>query len=150
MGRKRIDFRDAGHRRDKGRADGATRTNHVAAIVGPSHEFGRNPVDDGISVVDDTFQLRLKPFANLRREADPPYLCFAVSNTRSVSILSARGCSADRACPLSADRGVDHIVYLPRVVDDDFLGKLVVSQEAEALDHFVRRPKCWSGLGMGF
>ena len=147
VGRKGIDFRDAGHRRDKGRADGATRTDHVAAIVGPSHELGRDPVDDGISVVDDTFQLRFKPFANLRRKRIPVSLFRRLEHQVREHLVRPGDVRRIELVLCRPDRGVDHLVYLPRVVDDDFLGKLVVSQEAEAFDHFVRRPEMLVGIG---
>ena len=134
---ERVDFRNAGHRRDERRADGAAGADEVAVGLAVRHELLRRHVQHGETVLVDGSELaRQALFDDLRQRVAVFLLC-ARPCDRVELLLRAVDERGKNALGNRADL-LDHIGDFIRVRHDDLV-RLFLAEIVEFLQHLVRR-----------
>ena len=134
---ERVDFRNAGHRRDERRADGAAGADEVAVGLAVRHELLRRHVQHGETVLVDGAELARQALFDDLRQRVAVFLLRARPCDRVELLLRAVDERGKNALGNRADL-LDHIGDLIRVRHDDLV-RLFLAEIVEFLEHLVRR-----------
>ena len=134
---ERVDLRNAGHRRDERRADGAAGADEVAVRLAVRDELLRRHVQHREAVLVDGAELARQTLFDDLRQRIAVLLLGARPGDRVELLLGAVDERREHALGNRADL-LDHVGDLVRVRHDDLV-RLFLSEIFELPQHFVRR-----------
>ncbi len=140
MRRQRIDFRNVGHRSDKGRTDRPTRPYEIAVIVGMFYQFVRNVIQDTEPVAENRCKFFFQSvFYDFRQRVAVNPVRFFI--THVFQRFGRTGNLREVQCFLRHRPNIfNHFINLVGIGDNDFSGAFFAKVH-KFPKHFIRSPQ---------